>query len=114
MKAIRPLSICVAICALPFVLVDVPTSAIETVQSLKKPKPKIVIPIQPPQDYIKKFTNVALAPTCPRTIDVSESLSSSSETASEHEHCPSCKMGVFFRRDSETMSCSYCEIEKQG
>lgn len=103
MKTIKTLAVCGIVCALPFV--------IQAAQSFKR-KSKIVIPVQPAQDYLKKFNNVASAPVCPRSSEVPEQTAS--ESASEHEHCPHCRLGIFFRRTNDTVSCSYCEVEKQG
>jgi hypothetical protein len=96
-------------------IASLPVLTIEGVQALKQSpkrpdKYKINFEAQPPQDYVPRFQNVALAPTCPRVLEAPTSIS---EGASEYDHCPKCQAGVFFRREDKLV-CSYCEVEKQG
>jgi hypothetical protein len=57
-----------------------------------------------------KYQSVALQPICPRVNSGTSDVSLAS--VSEHDHCPSCNMGVFFARSHDKIACSYCEIEK--
>jgi hypothetical protein len=96
-------------------IVSLPVLTIEGVQILRQPakrpdKYKINFEPQPPQDYVPRFQNVALAPMCPRSA---ESPLPVSESTSEYDHCPKCQAGVFFQREDK-LTCSYCEAEKQG
>lgn len=57
-----------------------------------------------------KYQTIALQPTCPRVIAGATDVSL--ESIKEHDHCPSCNMGVFFARGQDKISCSCCELEK--
>lgn len=72
------------------------------------------IKIEPAIEVKNKYSDFAKNGSfCPRTISSEEPiLTSDSNEFSEYEHCPSCKMGVFFKNEKESLTCSYCLVSK--
>lgn len=99
-------------------IITLPTLAIDGVQALRQPPKKdkkIKIEIKPAYEVVNRFQNVALAPVCPRSADsFPDTPTSATDNTEEHDHCPHCRMGVFFHRAEGNLTCSYCEAEKQG
>lgn len=79
-----------------------------------KEKPRVKI--TPAIEVVNKFNNVAaLGTVCPRSgPDIEPALPVSDAVGEENSHCLDCRMGVYFRRSADVVSCSYCNSERKG
>lgn len=80
-----------------------------------KDKPRIEI--TPAVEVLNKHNNtVQVGTQCPRTYSDADPIVAQADTeeGAEYQHCPQCRMGVYFRRPEGHLECSYCNHAHNG
>ena len=96
-------------------LIAVVQLAVVYTMSADKGAPRIEV--TPAVEVLNKHNNtVQIGTQCPRTYSDADPIVAQVDTeeGAEYQHCPQCRMGVYFKRPEGHLECSYCNHAHNG